>query len=459
MNTFTTSDFANMQQYFFSGATASYEFRHQQLQLLRKALKQYEPAINTALYKDLHKPIEESYATEIGFLHAEISHALKNLRQWMKPKHVNTPLALFPSSSKVVRESLGVCLVIAPWNYPIQLSIGPLIGAIAGGNCAVLKPSEFTTHTSQVMAEMFAEFFQSNYLRVVQGDGAVLVPQMMNENRFDHVFFTGSVPIGREIAKLAAPKLVPTTLELGGKSPCIVDEDVEIATAARRIAWGKFANAGQTCVAPDYVLVHEKTKDELVDGIKKNIRHFYGDDPQRSVDYGRIVNKRRFDALQQYLQQGRVIHGGKTDVLDLYIEPTLIDNVPMGSPLMSEEIFGPILPVITYTDRQQALSIVQQNPNPLSFYYFGNNRNTEQFYLDNVSFGGGCINNTLVHLANCELPFGGVGNSGTGAYHGKYSFETFTRAKGVLKTGTWLDPSIKYPPYKGKLKILKWFFR
>jgi aldehyde dehydrogenase (NAD+) len=282
---------------------------------------------------------------------------------------------------------------------------------------------------------------------------------MMNENRFDHVFFTGSIPVGKEIARLAAPKLVPTTLELGGKSPCIIDEDVDIKVAAKRIAWGKFTNAGQTCVAPDYLLVHEKRKDEIVELLQRNILKFYGSDPHSSPFYGRIVNAKRLAALASFLQQGKVITGGKVIKEDLYLSPTLMEDVPIDAPMMKEEIFGPILPIHTFKEHEEALNIIKQNPNPLSLYFFGNNNKAEKLYMENIAFGGGCINNTLVHLANADLPFGGVGNSGVGAYHGKFSFDTFTRPKAVLKTSTWLDPALKYPPYKGKMKVLKWFFR
>jgi aldehyde dehydrogenase (NAD+) len=321
MQQFTSSDFLQMQQYFFSRATTGYRFRKQQLQTLKKAVQKYEAAITEALFKDLHKSREEAFTTEIGFVYAEISHTLKNLESWMEPISVGSPMIVFPSSSKVLREPLGVCLVIAPWNYPFQLLIAPLIGAIAGGNCAVLKPSEFTVNTSRVIDEMITEFFDKQYVCVVEGDGAVVVPQMMNENRFDHVFFTGSIPVGKEIAKLAAPKLVPTALELGGKSPCIVDEDVDITIAAKRITWGKFTNAGQTCVAPDYLLVHEKRKDQLVELIQENIMKFYGENPQQSYDYGRIINRRRLEKLESYLNDGTVITGGKVIKDELYFSP------------------------------------------------------------------------------------------------------------------------------------------
>ena len=459
MDKFSENDFQQMQQHFFSGATTTYSFRITQLKKLKKAVESYERRIMDALYRDLHKSAEEAFTTEVGFVYSEISHTISNLKKWMRNTSVKTPLVLFPSSSKIIREPLGVCLLIAPWNYPFQLLIAPLIGAIAGGNCAVLKPSELTVNTSRIIAQLIGEYFNRNYLVVVEGDGAVVVPKMMNENRFDHVFFTGSIPVGKEIAKMAADKLVPVTLELGGKSPCIVDYDADIKVAAKRITWGKFTNAGQTCVAPDYVLVHESKKDELVSEMQKNIAYFYGADPQQSNDFGRIVNETRVSKLESFLHQGSIITGGKVVMPDLYVAPTLMADVSKDAPVMKEEIFGPILPIISFSNNKEAISIIKENPNPLSLYYFGNNKVNEKAFIERVNFGGGCINNTLVHLANADLPFGGVGNSGVGAYHGRFSFETFTRAKAILKTATWIDPSIKYPPYKGKLGVLKRFFK
>jgi aldehyde dehydrogenase (NAD+) len=457
--TFSSVDFEKMQTFFFSGATSSYEFRQKQLQTLRTAIKKYEPEITEALFNDLHKSAEEAYSTEIGFIYSEISHTLKHLKSWMKPRSVSTPIVLFPSSSKIIREALGVTLIIAPWNYPFQLLMAPLIGAIAGGNCAVLKPSEFTVSTSNIISKIIGEIFDPTYMTVVEGDGAVVVPQMMNDNRFDHVFFTGSIAVGKEIAQLAAPKLVSVTLELGGKSPCVVDKDADLKVAAQRIVWGKFTNAGQTCVAPDYLLVHENRRDELVVNMQKSIRAFFGDDPQQSKDYGRIINERRFDKVNSYLENASIVSGGKTSREQLYIEPTIIDNVPLDQAVMQDEIFGPILPVFTYQKHDEALDLIKRSSHPLALYVFTNNKEVEQLYLHKVQFGGGCINNTLVHLANAELPFGGVGNSGVGAYHGKFSFDTFTRPKSVLKTATWLDLKVKYPPYKGKLKMMKMLFK
>jgi len=449
-------DLLQMQDYFFSGATRSYRFRKKQLQRLYNALQAYEQEIAGALYEDLHKSPEEAYATETGIVYAEIEHALANLQEWMEPQTVATPLLLQISNSRIIKDALGVVLIIAPWNYPVNLVFAPLVGAIAGGNCAVIKPSEFTPHTSVVIKKIIDAAFDRNYITVAEGDGATVIPALMNDFRFDHIFFTGSIATGKAIARLAADQLIPVTLELGGKSPCIVDKDTSIPVAAQRIVWGKFTNAGQTCVAPDYLLVQESRKDELVDKMQKSIIQFYGADPRKSHDYGRIINEKRFDALSAYLQQGTIITGGQTDKESLYIAPTLLQDVGLEQPVMQEEIFGPVLPILTYQEHEEALQIIRSNPNPLSLYLFSSNKTIQRLYINNVSFGGGCINNTLVHLANTELPFGGTGNSGMGQYHGKYGFDTFTRPKSVVQTTTWPDPNVKYPPYAGKLKLLKW---
>ncbi len=446
-----------MKAYFESGATRSYNFRCAMLLRLKEAVKAYETQILEALQADLHKSAEEAYSTEIGFFYSEISFALKHLNRWMQKTTVSTPLFLFPSKSYIVSEPMGVCLVIAPWNYPFQLLFAPLLAAIAGGNCVLLKPSEVAANTSAVVATMVAEFFDPAFVAVVEGDGQQVVTDLMQRFRFDHVFFTGSVNVGRSIAVMAAEKLVPVTLELGGKSPCIVDEDANMAVAANRITWGKFTNAGQTCVAPDYLLVHEKSKDVLLNEMAKSIEHFFGN-ALVSADYGRLISQQRFDIVSNFLQHGNILLGGQTDANQLFIAPTLIE-VLADSPAMQQEIFGPVLPVFTFANRKQAADIIQQYPNPLALYYFGANPQNQQYFTEGLAFGGGCINNTLVHLANPNLPFGGVGNSGNGMYHGKFGFDTFTRQKSIVKTSTRFDPAVKYPPYGGKLKFLKWLFR
>lgn len=452
-------DLPAMRRYFQSGAVMPYTQRRQQLLLLRESLLKHEQDIAAALYTDLKKSREESYGTETGLVVAEVNTALKNLRQWMRPKRASTNLVNLPSSSRIYRDPLGVVLIIAPWNYPLQLALVPLIGAIAGGNCTVIKPSEHAPATAALLEKMLSEIFPPEYIRVVQGDGAEVVKGLMQSFRWDHVFFTGSIPVGRAVYQMAANQLTPVTLELGGKSPVIVEKDADVRTAARRIVLGKFLNAGQTCIAPDYLLVHSDIKDKLVGAIRDVIRSFYGDNPEESHDYARIIHEKRFDTLVSYLSQGRIVAGGRADRKLLFIEPTLMEDVAFESPLMQEEIFGPILPVFSFSTMEEALAIVRHQPDPLAFYLFTKDADRTSAWMERYSFGGGCINNTVWHFANHHLPFGGVGYSGMGAYHGKYSFETFTHAKAVMQTPGWIDPAIKYPPYRGKLKWFRWFFR
>jgi len=453
------SSLENLRNYYNSNSTKGYEFRKKQLQLLKEAINKYEKEIEQALFADLKKNAEETYATETGLVLAEINVALKHLHNWMKPKSAGTNLVNLPSSSKIYRDPLGVVLIIAPWNYPFQLLSIPFVGAIAGGNCAVLKPSEFSPSTTNLIQKIITEIFPPEYVKVVTGDGAEVVPAMMNEFRFDHIFYTGSITVGKIIYKAAAEKLIPVTLELGGKSPAIVHSDANITMAAKRITFGKFLNTGQTCIAPDYVLVHKDVKENFITQLQKCIIDFYSNDASSNYNYGKIINEKRFDKLVSYFEQGRIIAGGEHNKEKLFIAPTVLDNVPLDAPLMTEEIFGPILPIITYNTIEEAIKIVQRNPGPLAFYLFTNDKKVEKKWINEIPFGGGCINNTDWHFTNHHLPFGGVGNSGLGAYHGKYTFDTFTRLKPVMKTPNWFDPSFKYPPLKGKLKLFKWFIR
>lgn len=446
------------QVYFDSGATLPYAFRKKQLRRLKEGIKKFENAVLEALYADMRKHPVEAYGSEVGFLYVEIDHLLTHLKKWMQPEAVTSPLEHYPSNSRILRSPLGLTLIIAPWNYPFQLLIGPLAGAIAGGNCAVLKPSELAPHTAAVMEQLIRETFDPAYITLLQGEGSQVIPALM-VHRFDHVFFTGSISVGKKVLEMAAPHLTPVTLELGGKSPCVVDEKVNIKVAARRIVWGKYWNAGQTCVAPDYILVHTRVKAALIAALEQAIVQYYGENPAQSPDYARIINAKRFDTLHTYLQQGRIIHGGGADRDALYIAPTLLEDVEWDAPVMQEEIFGPILPVLPYNDLDQAVQLIRRHPYPLSLYVFTTRRRTQQVLEEQVRFGGGCINNTLVHLTNPELPFGGTGYSGMGRYHGRYSFETFTHPKGIMKTATWLDTPLKYAPFKGKLKYVKMFIR
>lgn len=454
-----TESLQAMRRYFATGITRTHSFRKQQLQKLKATLYKYEEEIYAALYADLKKNKEEAYATELGLVFAELNVAIKNLHRWMAPQSAGTDLVNLPSRSKIYRDPLGVVLIIAPWNYPLQLLLIPLVGAIAGGNCAVLKPSEFSQATTAIIEKIIKETFNDNYIHVAQGDGATVVPALMNSFRFDHIFYTGSIPVGKIIYQAAAKELIPVTLELGGKSPAIVESDASLTTAAKRIVLGKFINVGQTCIAPDYLLVHESVKDALIEKIKFQIGKFYTTDASASYDYGKIINEKRFDKLVSYLSNGNIIAGGQYDKTKLYIAPTVIDNVSLDDPLMKEEIFGPLLPVVTFSNTDEAIRIVKHNADPLAFYLFTSDNRKEQQWINSVAFGGGCINNTDWHFTNHHLPFGGVGNSGLGSYHGKHTFDNFTRAKPVMKTPNWFDPSIKYPPFKGKLKLFKWFIK
>ncbi len=434
-------------QYFESGVTRSYAFRKEQLQKLKAAIVGYEFDISQALRADLHKPNLESYVSEVALLYAEINHTLKHLKKWMKPEKVTTSLTNFPSRSTIYKEPLGICLIIGPWNYPFQLLMAPLIGAIAAGNTVVLKPSELTPRTAKVIEDMISHTFHRDYISVVQGEGAEVVPELMEQFRFDHIFFTGSVAVGKAIAQQAAEKLTPVTLELGGKSPAIVDKSANLKVAARRIAWGKTFNAGQTCVSPDYLLVEESIKYTFIAHFRAALEEFYGKLTPNHPDYGHIVNQKRFDTISSYLEQGRILHGGRVDREALFIEPTLMDEVDMDSPIMQEEIFGPILPILTFDNYDEVLDTIAKNPYPLSLYHFTSDKKKEAMIREQVQFGGGAVNNTIVHLSNPDLPFGGIGTSGYGAYHGKQSFDTFTHQKSIMKTGTWIDPSFRYAPY------------
>jgi aldehyde dehydrogenase (NAD+) len=448
-----------MRAYYDGGVTRSYSFRKEQLLKFRTVLLKYEKEIYQALYTDLKKSPEEAYASELGLLLSETKMTLKNLRQWMAPKKVSTELVNLPASCKIYRDPFGVVLIIAPWNYPLQLLLIPFVGAIAGGNCVVLKPSEFSSATSAIIAKMIKEIYPPEYVLCVEGDGVTVVPEMMDGFRFDYVFYTGSVPVGKIIYKMAAEKLVPVTLELGGKSPGIVEADANLKVAARRLILGKFLNAGQTCVAPDYILVHHSVKDELVKHLVTAIEKFYSKNSEADYNYGKIINQKRFDKLLSYLANGKIIYGGKYNRDTGWIAPTLMDEVVVNTPLMTEEIFGPILPILTFQTSEEAMKQVKQNENPLALYLFTSNRAKQKQWIENTPFGGGSINETAWYFANKSFPFGGVGNSGLGAYHGKYTFNTFTREKPVMKSPTWFDPAIKYPPLNGKLKLFKWFIR
>jgi|SRR5690554_107779 len=448
--------FESKRSFFDKGITLPYAFRKLMLEKLKGVIKAKEELIVSALNDDLKKSHTESFLTEIGVVNSEINYALKHLKEWMKPERKSTPLALQLSTSEVRYEPKGVVLIISPWNYPFYLVFAPLVGAIAAGNCVVIKPSEEARATDKIIEEIISETFQNDYISVVRGIGSEVVPHLLKSYVFNHVFFTGSPGVGKIIAKQAADHLVSTTLELGGKSPAIVDSSANLKIAAKRIVWGKFINAGQTCVAPDYLLVEEKIKSEFIDLLKNTIIDFYGPNPQESPDYPRLIDENRFDVVSEFLREGKIEHGGKTDRKDLYIEPTLLTQVDMDSKVMRDEIFGPVLPILSFNNSDEILKIVRQNRYPLSCYYFGTDQKRQDLVLNKLSFGGGCVNNVLAHLGNPDLPFGGVQTSGSGNYHGRYSFLCFSHAKSIMKTKTWIDPFVKYPPFsKFKLKVLK----
>jgi aldehyde dehydrogenase (NAD+) len=447
------SDIICQQRNFFTtGKTKNITFRIEQLKTLKQAVLGHKEAILEALKADLHKPEFEAYATEIGVL-KEIDYAIKHINTWAKPQKVAVPFEQLPAKARIYPEPLGVVLIIGPWNYPFQLIISPLVGAIASGNCAILKPSESAPNTSRILSKMIAEYFDPAYIAVVEG--GVETSQKLLAEKFDHIFFTGGTTVGKIVMEAAAKHLTPVTLELGGKSPCIVDIDINIEATAKRITWGKFINAGQTCIAPDYLLVDKRIKNQLLDEIGKCLKKFYGDNPANSPDYGRIITQKNFDRLVNLLKNGEIIIGGETNRSERYIAPTVIENVSLTDPIMQEEIFGPILPVIEYSEISEAIALINFHPKPLALYLFTQNKNLQKRVLQETSSGGVCINDTVMQVGVSSLPFGGVGDSGIGSYHGKASFDTFSHYKSVLHKPFWLDIKLLYPPYKGKLSLLK----
>lgn len=444
---------ARQRTYFKSQATKSINFRIHQLQTLRRALQEYEEALTEAVSKDFKKPEFETFASEIGLLYQEISFTLKHLKKWAKPKRVKGDLINFPSRNYVYKEPYGAVLIIGPWNYPIQLILMPLIGAIAAGNTVVLKPSEISSHTAEAIRQMISKWFKEEFVAVV--NGGVEVTQDLLSQPFDYLFFTGSPRVGKIVMKAAAENLTPVTLELGGKSPCIVDETVNLKTAARRIAWGKYFNAGQTCVAPDYLMIHESVEQKFLEYFRESVKEFYGEQAEESRDYAHIINESHFDRLTGYLKEGEVVMGGNYDRSSCFMEPSVLRNIKEGAKVMEEEIFGPVLPVLTYQNPSEAIDFILEKPKPLALYVFTNKEETGQLFLEKCSFGGGALNDVVAHFASHHMPMGGVGNSGMGAYHGKHSFETFSHSKSILKKPIWPDIPLRYAPYNGKLKWLK----
>ncbi|MBE9139521.1 aldehyde dehydrogenase [Nodosilinea sp. LEGE 07088] len=437
--------------YWATGATRDVDVRLDRLRALRAAIVGYQADIIDAVRQDLGRPEFEGYF-EVGVI-SELDYIIKQLPRWVKPRKVSLPLSQQPGAAWVQPEPLGVALIIGPWNYPFQLIISPLMGAIAAGNCAILKPSELAPATSQVLARLIKTTFDPAHVALVEG--GVETAQALLAEKFDHIFFTGGERVGQVVMQAAAQHLTPVTLELGGKSPCIVDANVDLEVAARRIIWGKFLNAGQTCVAPDYLLVDERIKDELVGALQQRLASCYGDDPAQSPDYARIVNDRQFDRLVSFLAQGHILAGGDQERSDRYLAPTLIDGVSWDDPVMQAEIFGPILPILTYRDLDEAITAINQRPKPLALYLFSRDRKTQSQVLARTSAGSVGINDVILQIAVWDMPFGGVGSSGIGNYHGRYSFDTFSNLKSVLKKPFWIDMDWRYPPYGDKVKLFR----
>ena len=441
--------------FFDSGRTRPVEFRLQNLRALEQAIRSRERAILAAVQADLRKSEVEGFATELGMALEELKHIRQRVKSWARPRRVTPHWAQLPGSAWIYPEPYGVTLIIGPWNFPFLLMIAPLIGAIAAGNCAILKPSELAPNTSALLARLIGDTFDPDHVTVVEGDGATA--QALLARRFDYIFYTGGPIVGRRILEAAAQHLTPVTLELGGKSPAVVDATVDLKAAVRRILWGKFTNAGQICIAPDYALVDRRVKADFIALARATLREFFGDDPQRSPDYGRIIHPRHFNRLCALMGDGTIVHGGQTDTADLYIAPTLIDAPALDRPLMQEEIFGPLLPIVEYDALDEAIQFLNARPKPLALYFFSANPSHQERILRETSSGGVCLNDVILHFANPALPFGGVGASGMGKYHGRHSFDAFTHPKAVLKKPLWLDIRQRYMPYSPGL--LRWLRR
>lgn len=434
---------AKQESYFRSGATLDVRTRKANLVAFEKTVLKWEKPLCEALWKDLHKSYEESYIAEVSILLGEIRTHIRNIGKWTRPQRRPTPMKLFPSRSKIISEPLGTALIISPWNYPVQLLLTPLVGVISSGCTAVLKPSPYVPEVSEVIEKMIRDTFPEEYVAVVQGDRDVNTALL--EQRWDMIFFTGSPSFGRAVMAAAAKNLTPVVLELGGKSPCIIDKDADIEVAAKRVAWGKSLNAGQTCIAPDYLLLHKNIKDKFLSELEKAFRELLGDDPQKSEHFVRIVNDAAFERLKGYLADGEVVFGGKTDKSERYFSPTVLDHVSPDSPVMQEEIFGPIFPVQTFSSLDEVIRFVSMREKPLALYYFGSQGDK---VLKHTTSGGSCINDVIMHIANENVPFGGVGMSGMGSYHHKRTFDVFTHCRSVISTPTWIDLPFRYMPYK-----------
>jgi len=444
-------------EFFKSKETQSVAFRKKSLIRLKKAILDNEDEILDALYKDLRKPKFEAYTSEIAVVITELEYFIKNIEKLAKPKRVKSSLLNFPSADYIYKDPYGRVLIMAPWNYPFQLVINPLVAAVAAGNCVICKPSEITAHTSSVLTELIAEVFDPEHVTVIEG--GIEENQFLLKQKWDYIFFTGSTSVGKIVMKAAAEQLCPITLELGGKSPVIVNKDAKLQLAAKRIVWGKLFNAGQTCIAPDYIYVHESVKDTFIAYLISEIKLALGEDVQENDDFARIVNKKHFERIVTLIEKDKVIYGGEINSEEQFIEPTLITDVNWESRIMKEEIFGPLLPILTFTNLNETIQTINALDKPLAAYYFGEKKKDKEIFLKDLYFGGGCINDTLIHITSEALPFGGVGPSGLGSYHGAKSFECFSHQKGIVKRGTWLDIPARYAPYDSKLPLIKKLFK
>ena len=443
MNHYISTTRTKQQQYFRSGATLPLCFRRQMLRKLSNAMHEYEKPLAEALWTDLHKSYEEAYLTELSIVYGEIRNHLRHLSSWAKPERKSSPLAILPASSRIIKEPLGNTLIIAPWNYPVQLLLNPLVGAISAGCTAMLKPSPYVPNVSRVLTEMIRATFPEEYIAIVEGNRQV--NQMLLAERWDLIFFTGSPALGKMVMEAASKHLTPVVLELGGKSPCIIDKSADLKVAAKRVAWGKALNAGQTCIAPDYLMIHEEVKDKFLRLLVKEWKHLLTKDPQKAKHFVRIVSDKALERLIGYLDNGTIYHGGKYDKAERYLSPTILTDIHENAPVMQEEIFGPIFPVLTFKEINEVITFVTEREKPLALYYFGTNGD---YVLRHTSSGGACVNDVIMHIVNHKVPFGGVGNSGMGCYHGKESFMAFSHRRAVISTPTWVDMPFRYMPYK-----------
>ena len=443
MQNYITTTLLSQRAYFRSGATLPLCFRRQMLRKLSDAMHQYEKPLAEALWTDLHKSYEEAYLTELSIVYGEIRNHLRHLLRWARAERKASPLAIVPATSRIIKEPLGNTLIIAPWNYPVQLLLNPLVGAISAGCTAMLKPSPYVPNVSRVLTEMIRATFPEEYIAIVEGNRQV--NQMLLAERWDLIFFTGSPSLGKMVMEAASKHLTPVVLELGGKSPCIIDKTADLKVAAKRVAWGKALNAGQTCIAPDYLMIHDEVKDKFLKLLVKEWKHLLTKDPQKAKHFVRIVSDKALERLIGYLDNGTIYHGGEYNKSERYLSPTILTDVNPDAPVMQEEIFGPIFPVLTFKHLDEVITFVTEREKPLALYYFGTNGD---YVLRHTSSGGACVNDVIMHIVNHKVPFGGVGNSGMGSYHGKESFLAFSHRRAVIKTPTWVDMPFRYMPYK-----------